>query len=125
VGVAGNSGTSGTSGTGFDTVQNPALTRVLTSDGTPNGAIAQSGLTYDFDTQLLSVSGAVQFDTTDYTGGTAEGRLSWNQTDGTLDLGMKGGLVTQQIGQEVYYPPVVNKTGGILWAILQATTGTS
>ena len=110
-----NEGTSGTSGTGFDTVQNPALTRVLTSDGTPNGAIAQSGLTYDFDTQLLSVSGAVQFDTTDYTGGTAEGRLSWNPTDGTLDLGMKGGLVTQQIGQEVYYPPVVNKTGGILY----------
>ena len=28
---------------------------------------------------------------------------------------MKGGLVTQQIGQETYYPPVVNKTGGILY----------
>ena len=28
---------------------------------------------------------------------------------------MKGGLVTQQIGQETYYPPVVNKTGSILY----------
>jgi hypothetical protein len=63
---------------------------------------------------LLSVSGAVQFDTA-YTGTTAEARLSWNSTDGTLDLGMKGGAVTQQIGQETYYPPVVNKTGGILY----------
>jgi hypothetical protein len=60
------------------------------------------------------VSGAVQFDTA-FTGTSSEGKLSWNQTDGTLDLGMKGGLVTQQIGQEIYYPPVVNKTGGILY----------
>lgn len=31
------------------------------------------------------------------------GRLSWNSSDGTLDLGMKGGNVTQQIGQEIFY----------------------
>jgi len=37
------------------------------------------------------------------------GRLSWNDTDGTLDLGMKGGNVTQQIGQETLVR-VVNKT---------------
>jgi len=42
------------------------------------------------------------------------GRLKWNETDGTLDLGMKGGLATQQIGQELYYPPVINKDGGDL-----------
>ena len=28
------------------------------------------------------------------------GRLTWNQTDGTLDLHLKGGNVTLQIGQE-------------------------
>jgi len=30
-----------------------------------------------------------------------EGRLQWNATDKTLDLGMTGGNVTQQIGQEL------------------------
>ena len=38
------------------------------------------------------------------------GRLSWNNSDGTLDLGMKGGNVTQQIGQEIFYE-VRNETG--------------
>jgi hypothetical protein len=32
----------------------------------------------------------------------AVGRVWWNDTDGTLDLGMKGGQVTQQIGMEQY-----------------------
>jgi len=37
-------------------------------------------------------------------GGTApEGVLSWNEDDGTLDLGMLGGNVTQQIGQEIFF----------------------
>lgn len=40
----------------------------------------------------------------------AEGRLAWNPTDGTLDLGMLGGLVTQQIGQELPIP-AYNDTG--------------
>ena len=30
----------------------------------------------------------------------SEGRLAWNDTDGTLDLGLKGGNVNLQIGQE-------------------------
>lgn len=37
------------------------------------------------------------------------GRLSWNQTDKTLDLGTGDGDTTLQIGQETVYPPVVNK----------------
>lgn len=32
----------------------------------------------------------------------AEGLLRWNSTDGTLDLGMDGGDITQQIGQELF-----------------------
>jgi hypothetical protein len=39
----------------------------------------------------------------------AEGELAWNNTDGTLDLGLKGGNVTLQIGQEQIVR-VVNKT---------------
>jgi hypothetical protein len=31
----------------------------------------------------------------------AEGRLVWNDTDGTLNLGLRGGVVNLQIGQEV------------------------
>ena len=41
----------------------------------------------------------VDFSTTNTAGG-AVGRLTWNDTDGTLDLGLKGGNVTLQIGQE-------------------------
>lgn len=44
-----------------------------------------------------------------YTGGV--GRLIWNDTDGTLDLGLKGGNVTLHIGQN-QYARVVNGTGG-------------
>lgn len=40
-------------------------------------------------------------------------RLNWNDTDGTLDLGLKGGNVTLQIGQEQVVR-VVNKTGANL-----------
>lgn len=40
----------------------------------------------------------------------AVGRLRWNDTDGTLDLGLKGGNVTLQIGQEEVIR-VVNNTG--------------
>lgn len=44
----------------------------------------------------------------------AEGRLSWNPTDGTLDLGMGlNGIVTQQIGQELFVK-AVNKTGSTI-----------
>ena len=41
------------------------------------------------------------------------GRLIWNDTDGTLDLGLKGGNVTLQIGQE-QVQRVVNKSGADL-----------
>jgi len=39
----------------------------------------------------------------------SEGQLVWNNTDGTLDLGLKGGNVTLQVGQENVVR-VVNKT---------------
>lgn len=41
----------------------------------------------------------------------AEQRLSWNDSDGTLDIGLKGGNVTLQVGQELV-TRAVNKSGG-------------
>lgn len=40
-------------------------------------------------------------------------RMSWNDTDGTLDLGLKGGNVTLQVGQELVQR-VTNTTGSAL-----------
>jgi len=52
---------------------------------------------------------AAQFNTT--TPGTSGvGRLTWNATDGTLDLGLLGGNVTLQVGQESVQH-VNNRTG--------------
>jgi len=36
--------------------------------------------------------------------------MTWNDTDGTVDIGMKGGNVTLQVGQEQLVR-VVNKSG--------------
>lgn len=44
----------------------------------------------------------IQFDITPTTTNAAEGLLRWNPTDGTLDVGMSGGDVTMQLGQEMY-----------------------
>ncbi len=43
----------------------------------------------------------IQMNTTAIVTGTP-GRLAWNNTDGTLDIYMKGGQVTQQVGMEQY-----------------------
>lgn len=48
-----------------------------------------------------------------FSGSSAASRLVWNDVDGTLDLGLKGGNVTLQIGQEQVVR-VVNKTGADL-----------
>lgn len=45
-----------------------------------------------------------------YTGGNYEGRLQWNNEDGTLEYGLAGGNVNLQIGQEIVVR-VTNKTG--------------
>jgi len=51
----------------------------------------------------------IQFDTTPSTSNLAEGLMRWNNTDGTLDLGMSGGNINMQIGQELFIK-VINKT---------------
>jgi hypothetical protein len=54
--------------------------------------------------------GSLQFNTAHTPITNAEGLLQWNTTDGTLDLGMSGGDITQQIGQELFIH-VYNDTG--------------
>ena len=51
----------------------------------------------------------IQFNTT-YTNGSKEGRLQWSIVDGTIEIGMPGGNVNLQIGQEML-SRVVNKEG--------------
>ena len=58
-------------------------------------------------------TGFVSFDTTPTGTPTTVGTMSWNDSDGTADLKLKGGNVTLQIGQEEVLR-VVNKTGATL-----------
>lgn len=53
-------------------------------------------------------AGQIEFDQTP-TGTAGVGIMRWNDADGTVDLGMKGGSVTLQIGQE-QLTRIVNKT---------------
>ena len=70
--------------------------QIITGSILMSGSSSISGVDYiDFDT-VASNAGAIA-------------RLKWNDTDGTLDLGLKGGNVTLQIGQEQLVR-VVNKT---------------
>lgn len=52
-----------------------------------------------FDNSAIQNPNYVQFNIT-YADGSNEGRLQWNSEDGTLEVGMPGGNVNLQIGQE-------------------------
>jgi len=54
----------------------------------------------------------VQLDTS-FTDGFVEGRLQWNNEDGTAEYGLPGGNVNLQIGQELVIK-TVNKTGSTI-----------
>ena len=74
------------------------------TDARTNLVAAKSGANSDI-TSMSGITGGISlvdnldFDTTAVVAG-AVGRLVWNDGDGTLDLGLKGGNVTLQIGQE-------------------------
>lgn len=88
---------SGSSNFSFDYTDNNVI---LTGSILMSGSSAITGVDYiDFDT-TASIA-------------TSTGRLHWNDVDGTLDLGLKGGNVTLQVGQEEVIR-VVNKTGADL-----------
>ena len=72
--------------------------------------VPYSGADQDVDLGEHGISaGFFQADLTP-TEAPAVGRMIWNDTDGTMDLGLKGGNVTLQIGQEQVIR-VVNGTG--------------
>ena len=55
-----------------------------------------------FEQWLATPIDHFQFDTTPTVITPAEGLLRWSANDGTLNLGMAGGDITMQIGQETY-----------------------
>jgi len=73
------------------------------------GFVPYTGATQDVDLGEYELkAGQVEFDQTP-TGTAGVGVMRWNDSDGTVDLGLKGGNVTLQIGQESVLR-VVNKT---------------
>lgn len=62
--------------------------------------------------QHISTLDYAQFDTTNTTAPTVEGRMAWNIDDGTMDLKLQNG-VTLQIGQE-FLAKVANYTGSLI-----------
>jgi len=102
-GVSGSSGTSGISGSsGFSIDSGSYATtgsNIFNGNQTIIGSVTSSRVLTD----------AVRFNTSAGVS-VGVGELAWNNTDGTLDLGMKGGNVVQQIGQEIFYE-VRNETG--------------
>jgi hypothetical protein len=93
---------------------------VVLFDGTSGKQIKASTIYADwFDQSVATTASPVfvmptvtglQFDILETPPDNAEGLLRWNATDGTLDLGMSGGTVAMQLGQELFVK-VINKTG--------------
>jgi hypothetical protein len=74
-----------------------------------SGFVPYTGATQDVDLGEFELkSGQLELDQTP-TGTAGVAVMRWNDTDGTVDLGLKGGNVTLQIGQEQVLR-VVNKT---------------
>jgi hypothetical protein len=122
--VSAGTGISYDSGTGVITNSSPSLggdvvgpasstdNAIARYDSTTGKLIQNSTVTINDNGTLEAVNG-IAFDTTPTSAPTAEGSLSWNSSDGTLDLVMKGGNVVQQIGEEQYYT-VRNETGSTI-----------
>lgn len=89
----------------------PRLTNEAQLVAGDNVTITDNGSSVEI-AALVNPIDHLDFDTTPVATG-AVGRLVWNDADGTLDLGVKGGNVTLQLGQEQLIR-VVNKTGANL-----------
>ena len=93
-----------------------SIQSLVTTNSTTTGSIFISGsMTI---TGSFNLSGSINnvqqinFDTTD-SEELVEGQLGWNSNDGTLNLGLNGGDVTLQIGQEQHYY-VRNQSGQLI-----------
>ena len=76
-----------------------AITRF---DSTTGKIIQNSTITLS-DAGALQNVNEINFDTTPASVVGGAGSLAWNSSEGTLDLVMKGGNVTQHIGEEFFY----------------------
>lgn len=96
----------------------PDDTKYLRGDGTwstvsADGYVPYVGATEDVDLGEWELkAGQIELDQSP-TGTAGEAVMRWNNTDGTVDIGMKGGNVTLQVGQE-QLARVVNKTSPLI-----------
>jgi len=87
---------------------------IVNGGGGGGGYVPYTGATQNLNLGTYGlISDYVQFNTSNSSIPTTAGTMSWNDTDGTADLKLKGGNVTLQIGQEEVMR-VVNKTGASL-----------
>ena len=87
---------------------------IVNGGGGGGGYVPYTGATQNLNLGTYGLLGDfVQFNVSNSAVPTAVGTMSWNNTDGTADLKLKGGNVTLQIGQEEVVR-VVNKTGAAL-----------
>jgi hypothetical protein len=83
---------------------------LATLDDIPAAGVPYTGATEDVNLgEFGLLTGNIEFDTTPTNIPTGAGSMVWNDTDGTVDLKLKGANVTLQIGQENVIR-VVNKT---------------
>lgn len=84
---------------------------IVNGGGGGGGYVPYTGATQNLNLGTYGLLGDfVQFNTTNSAIPVTAGTMSWNNTDGTADLKLKGGNVTLQVGQE-QVTRVVNKTG--------------
>jgi hypothetical protein len=85
-------------------------------EGVASNAVQKTGDTMsgtlDMDDNALINVNYIDFDLVDGISA-AEGRIVWNDTDGGLNIGMKGGVVDLQIGQETMFLAQNNSGGSI------------
>jgi hypothetical protein len=102
--LAVNGGDITTTATTFNLVNDTATTVNFAGAATGLSIGASTGLTTINNDLLVSASHLATVDAAQFTtipGVSASvGRLMWNDDDGTLDLGLKGGNVILQVGQE-------------------------
>jgi len=81
-------------------------------DGT-TGKVIQTASPTISDAGAIQNINELNFDVTPTSVAGGQGSLSWNSSEGTLDLVMRGGNVTQHIGEETFYT-VRNATGSTI-----------
>jgi hypothetical protein len=98
-----------------DKVEGPASStdNALARFDSTTGKLLQNSTVALSDAGALQDVNEINFDTTPANVVGGQGSLSWNSSEGTLDLVMRGGNTTQHIGQEIFYT-ARNATGSTI-----------